>query len=148
MSTIPAFSNGVLPIGVHSIRNLSAFGRAFGFTPERRRMVSLFRCWWRRYQREASLLQVESIVVFGSFVSEKEVPRDIDVAVFHRRKWPQCREAYSTMNTLEELKLLNPVFYLCEEKAETLRKHQMGVVDGRYVTLPGKGVVSIEDWRP
>jgi hypothetical protein len=75
--TIPAFaSNGNLPVGIHTA-SLSEVRSRFGSSNATRQ--SLFVRLDRIYQVAQATGSLDHFVVFGSFVTDEELPNDVDV---------------------------------------------------------------------
>ncbi|MEX2168264.1 MAG: hypothetical protein WD851_03060 [Pirellulales bacterium] len=74
---LPAFTaTGDLPVGVHSTTIAEAAAR-FGSGSDRRRLLALR--LERIYQIATQTGNLARFVVFGSFVTEKKAPNDVDV---------------------------------------------------------------------
>jgi len=73
---LPQLSDGELPLGVH-VASLSAVVERFGLGSAQRRSVA--QRLERIYRVARSTNQLERFVIFGSFVTIKADPQDVDV---------------------------------------------------------------------
>ncbi len=73
----PIDARGLLPPGIHKA-DFDDLILRFGTTPLRRRMISDLRRW---AALELPAEVVDSLLIAGSFVSEKSSPEDIDVSI-------------------------------------------------------------------
>jgi hypothetical protein len=88
---IPAWNEyGILPEGVHDCQ-IEEMGERLGFSPHRLHLVAGLNnaLGWM-----AGLPPIQSLIVDGSFVTDKDAPRDIDVVAIisnlseqHQREW-------------------------------------------------------------
>jgi hypothetical protein len=76
---LPSFTNeGELPLGVHRATLTEVLERFGQGSPQRRLVADRLQ---RIYQHAASTSQLARFVVFGSFVTAKPEPRDVDVVL-------------------------------------------------------------------
>src|SRR4051812_23150485 len=94
---LPPFNEaGDLPVGVYRVPLLEVLDR-FGTTNERRREVAQrLECIWRLAGSTGGLAE---FVIFGSFVTNKDEPNDVDVVLI-------VKDEFSTKQISGEARLL------------------------------------------
>lgn len=92
---LPDFDDGgELPVGIHAATVEEVVAR-FGLTSPERQAVT--QRWLRIYHLVAATHKLERFVIFGSYVTAKEQPNDVDIILVMRDDFrePDCNEETS-----------------------------------------------------
>jgi hypothetical protein len=105
--SLPAFSaSGELPAGVHQADLGEVLSRFGGGTPARRRCTAVLR---HVLELAARTGELDRLVVFGSYVTDKPAPNDVDVVLIMNRGFEpddapeECRVLFDHLRAQQEL---------------------------------------------